>query len=197
MITSDTSTHTITSNRLTTKDIVLVGMSTAVLAIMAQISLPMPTGVPLTIQVFAVALLGVVLKWRLALYTTIVYLLIGAAGVPVFANFRSGAEVLVGLTGGYLLSWPIMAALCGISPIFRSNTTNLICTILLSLLGLAVIEIAGGLQWALLAGDMSVKAVFTYSLVAFIPKDIIITIAGVIIGLQVRKLLLKSGSLSS
>ncbi len=52
------------SNRISVKNIVLAGMFAAFLAVMSQISLPMPTGVPITVQVFAVALVGVILAGR-------------------------------------------------------------------------------------------------------------------------------------
>ena len=172
-----------------TKDLVLGGMFAALLAAVSQISLPMPTGVPITIQVFGVALIGVVLGWRLGLLATLTYILIGAVGLPVFANFRGGLGHLVGLTGGYIWAWPIMVVLCGIRPKSGNPRLNTALVLLFSLLGLAIVEIIGGLQWAALAGDMSVGAVFTYSMVAFVPKDIVITIIGVLIGLPLKKLI--------
>lgn len=78
------------SGRISVKSMVMVGMFAAFLAVMSQISLPMPTGVPITIQVFAVALVGVVLGWKLGLAAVVVYILIGAVGAPVFANFQGG-----------------------------------------------------------------------------------------------------------
>ncbi len=48
-------------------------------------------------------------------------------------------------------------------------------------------EAIGGLQWAALSGDMSVSAVFSYSIVAFVPKDIILTVIAVITGIPIRK----------
>lgn len=179
--------------KFSTQDIILAGMFAAVLAIISQISIPMPSGIPLTIQVFGIALTGVVLGWRLSLLSTITYILIGAVGLPVFAGFRGGLESLTGLTGGYILSWPIMIVFCGIRLDFPNKPLNLILSILLSLTGLMINEAAGILQWAALAGDKSIQAIFTYSLVAFIPKDIIITIAAVILGRQIRKLLIHSG----
>ena len=55
--------------KFTTREMVLVGMFAAVLAVISQISLPMPTGVPITIQVFGVALVGAVLGSRLWNYS--------------------------------------------------------------------------------------------------------------------------------
>ena len=90
------------SNRISVKNIVLAGMFAAFLAVMSQVSLPMPTGVPITVQVFAVALVGVILGWKRGVLAVLVYILIGAVGVPVFANFKGGLSVLTGLTGGYI-----------------------------------------------------------------------------------------------
>ena len=177
----------------TTRDIVIIGMFAAVLAVISQISLPMPSGVPITIQVFGIALVGSVLGWRNGLLSTIVYILIGAIGLPIFANFRGGLEVLVGMTGGYILAWPVMAVLAGIKPRSGNALMNLIVQIVLAVIGLLFVEVIGGLQWAALSGDMTFSAVMAYSIVAFIPKDIVITVLGVIIGSQVRKPLVRAG----
>jgi biotin transport system substrate-specific component len=185
------------SRSLTTKEIVLAGLFSAILAIISQISIPMPTGVPITIQVFGIALVGVILGWRLGLLSTLVYILLGAVGLPIFANFRGGISSLTGLTGGYIWSWPLMVVLCGIRPKQSNKRLQTSLIFVFALLGLAVNEIIGCLQWAFLAGDMSMKAVFTYAMVAFIPKDTLITILAVITGLQIRKILVRSGSLPS
>ncbi len=183
------STSTISSAKRTfsTKELVLGGMFAAILAAISQISLPMPTGVPITIQVFGVALTGVVLGWRLGLFATITYILLGAVGLPIFSNFRGGLGVLTGVTGGYIWAWPFLTVLSGISFKGKKPAVTIFLTVLSALLGLAIVEIAGGLQWAALAGDKSVGAVFAYSIVAFIPKDIIITILAVFIGLPMRR----------
>lgn len=94
-----------------TYNLVLTGMFAAVLAVISQISIPMPTGVPITIQVFGIALTGIVLGWKLGLSATIAYILLGAVGLPIFSNFQGGVHVLTGMTGGYILGWPVMAVL--------------------------------------------------------------------------------------
>ncbi len=162
-------------------------MFAAVLAVISQISIPLPTGVPVTIQVFGIALVGTILGWRLGLMATLVYIFLGAVGLPVFANFRGGLNCLVGVTGGYIWSWPIMAVLSGIRPRARDKRTELGLRLLLSFAGLAVVELVGGLQWAALSGEMSVGAVFAYSMAAFVPKDIVITAAAVVLGKSFAK----------
>lgn len=171
----------------TTKELAIAGMFAAVLAVISQIAIPMPTGVPITIQIFGVALVGIILGWRLGVLATVVYILLGAVGLPIFSNFRGGINVLLSLTGGYIWGWTIMVFLCGLRPKTGSKTLNTLFMFLLPVLGTIVDEIIGGLQWAALSGDMSIYGVFTYSMVAFVPKDIFLTILAVIIGIPIRK----------
>jgi biotin transport system substrate-specific component len=170
-----------------TYNLVLTGMFAAVLAVISQISIPMPTGVPITIQVFGIALTGVVLGWKLGLSATIAYILLGAVGLPIFSNFQGGVHVLTGMTGGYILGWPVMAVLCGIRPKTANPKINLLLCVVLAVAGLMVVEFTGALQWSFLANDMSLKAILVYSFVAFIPKDIVITILAVFIGKRIQK----------
>lgn len=180
---------------MSTRDVVLIGMFAVLLAAISQVSLPMPTGVPITIQVFGVTLVGVVLGWKRALFATIVYVLLGAVGLPVFAGFQGGLHVITGLTGGYILGWPVMAALCGATiPLKKpSAAISLLFSIILSVAGMLFVEAAGGLQWAMLAGDKSFGMIMAYSFAAFIPKDTILTIAAVIVGRQIRRTLSRGG----
>ena len=87
-------------NGFRTRDIVLVGMFAAVLAVISQISLPMPSGVPVTIQLFGVALVGAVLGSKLGFMATVVYILIGAVGLPGFSKFPGGLYLLAGIKCG-------------------------------------------------------------------------------------------------
>ena len=90
----------LTTRSVTTHDLVLASMAAAVLTIVSQISLPMPTGVPITIQVFGITLVSVILGWRIGLLGTLVYIFLGVVGLPIFANFRGGPSLLVDFTGG-------------------------------------------------------------------------------------------------
>src|SRR5205807_2648479 len=93
--------------------VVLAG--SGLVALCSHIAVPLWfTPVPLTLQPFAVLLLGLILSPRLAAATLGAYLLEGAAGLPVFApGFALGGGLahLLGPTGGYLMSYPATAAL--------------------------------------------------------------------------------------
>lgn len=182
---------TAVKRRFNTRDLAIAGMFAAVLAVISQISIPMPTGVPITIQIFGVALVGVILGWRLGVLATVVYIVLGAVGLPIFANFRGGINMIFGLTGGYIWAWPIMIFFCGLKPKTPIKSLNTVLLFLLPVVGTIINEIIGGLQWAALSGDMSIYGVFTYSMVAFVPKDILLTVIAVVIGLPIRKVIQK------
>ena len=80
------------------------GVCMALLAVSAWITVPLGP-VPFTMQTFVLALLPQVMRTRDAVFTVVVYLLLGAVGVPVFSGFQGGLGVLVGPTGGYLLGF--------------------------------------------------------------------------------------------
>ena len=102
------------NSKFSVRDICYAGLFAAVIAVMAQISIPMPLGVPMTMQTFAITLAAVVLGSKLSAIATLVYLLLGAVGVPVLANFSGGIDKFVGPTGGFLTSFPIMAYIIGL-----------------------------------------------------------------------------------
>jgi biotin transporter BioY len=85
-----------------------------VTAACAQFSFHLPfSPVPITGQTFAVLLSGAVLGWRRAFMSQLVYLAEGAAGLPVFADGAGSVLHLVGPSGGFLLCFPLAAALVG------------------------------------------------------------------------------------
>ena len=80
-----------------------------VLICLSQISVALPTAVPITLQTLAIYLIACLMTPNHAFYTVLCYLIMGAIGLPVFSNFSSGMGALIGPTGGFLFSFPIMA----------------------------------------------------------------------------------------
>lgn len=176
--------------KMTTKEIVSVGMFAAVLAVLSQISIPMPSGVPVTLQTFAVALAGVVLAWKLGTASMLVYILLGAVGVPVFAGFTGGAQVLVNYTGGFIWGFIVMIIFCGIG----AQMKNKIIGILLGTAGLAVCHLFGTIQFMIIM-KMGFAESFLLASAPYLIKDVISVVLGFIVGGQLRKRLMKVGLL--
>jgi len=95
-------------------DALLVLAGTALIAAAAQISIPLPfTPVPITGQTFAVLLVGASLGAASGLAATLLYVVLGIAGAPVYAGQSHGWAVLTGPTGGYLVGCILAAAVAG------------------------------------------------------------------------------------
>ncbi len=90
----------------------LLLFGTGVLALASQISVPM-VPVPITLQTFAITMIGVLYGWRLGALTVLAWLGEAMMGLPVLAGGSGGLAPFVGPTAGYLVSFPIIAALAG------------------------------------------------------------------------------------
>ncbi|MDO4344178.1 MAG: biotin transporter BioY [Eubacteriales bacterium] len=170
--------------KLSTRSLIFVGMFAAVLAVLSQLSIPMPSGVPITLQTFAVALTAYVLGWKLGTAATVVYVLVGAVGVPVFANFSGGAGVLVGMTGGFIWGFIFMVLLCGLGLVQK----NKILLVVLSAAGLAVCHLLGIFQFMAVMGMGFVPAAMAVS-VPYLIKDVASVIAAYFVALAIRRAL--------
>jgi biotin transport system substrate-specific component len=158
---------------LRTGGIVLAG--SAFVAVCAHIALPLYfTPVPLTLQTFAVLVLGLLLSPRLAAGTLAAYLGEGALGLPVFAPSPAvgGMAHLLGPTGGYLLVYPAAAAL--ISFLWRrmSKSRSYAGATLSAAAGDVVILASGALWLAVLTHAWG-QAVLTLSILPFLPGDVL------------------------
>ena len=90
-------------NRRRTYDMAFIGVFTALIAVCSWISIP--TLVPFTLQTFAVFLAVSVLGGKRGTLAVVVYVLLGATGVPVFAEFTGGIDIILRNTGGYIIGF--------------------------------------------------------------------------------------------
>ncbi len=95
------------------RNLVYVAVGAALLAVCSWISVPTP--IPFTLQTFAVCLIAALLGWRLGLEALVVYILLGAVGLPVFSGFKSGVGALLGVTGGYIVGFLFTALVVGLA----------------------------------------------------------------------------------
>ena len=103
------------STRTPTRDLALIAVFAAIIAVCSILpAIPMAAGVPITLQTFAVMLAGAVLGPVRGMLSVLLYLAVGFAGLPVFAQGASTLGVLAKPSVGYLLSFPLAALLCGL-----------------------------------------------------------------------------------
>ena len=151
-----------------------VALMAAFTAVAAQITIPLEP-IPFTLQVLAVVLTGLLLGPRYGALAMGIYLLVGAIGVPVFAGFRGGLGVVFGDTGGYLLAYPLAAALAGLAAGATAKAPRsraLIVGFLWGCAALAVIYALGATWLAILAG-LSPGAALAAGVLPFVVFDLI------------------------
>lgn len=141
-------------------------------ALCAHASIPLLfTPVPLSLAPFAVLLVGLVLGPRLAFASLCLYLLEGAAGLPVFSPQGPGGFLqLFGATGGYLLSYPFAAALAGL--LYRRGPRSFPRGMIAAGAASLVILIAGA-SWLKLLTHMDVQLILAQAVVPFLPGDVL------------------------
>jgi len=147
-----------------------VVLATGLVAICAHIALPLGfTPVPVTMQTFAVLLLGLLFGPGPAFACLALYLMEGAVGLPVFSpHGPGGIAQLLGPTGGYLLSYPFAAATASL--LYRRWRGSFLAAAAAS--GLAsILILAAGATWLGLLSHVKFSLVFAQSVAPFLPGD--------------------------
>jgi biotin transport system substrate-specific component len=150
--------------------IVLAG--SALVALCAHVAIPLWfTPVPVTLQPFAVLLLGLLLGPRLAAGTMLAYLAEGAAGLPVFTpHGLGGVAQLLGPTGGYLLSYPLVAPL--VSWLWRRGARSFSRGLIVAGAG-SLVTLAIGAVWLGVLTHAAPMTVFNHAVLPFLPGDVL------------------------
>jgi biotin transport system substrate-specific component len=146
----------------------------AVTAVAAQIVIPL-FPIPFTLQVFAVVLAGLLLGPRYGALAMAIYLLVGAVGVPVFAGFKGGLGIILGPTGGYLVSYPLAAAIAGLAAHAAANAVRrraLTLSVLAGITALVVIY-AFGMTWLMIVTQLPLTVALVQGVLPFVAFDLI------------------------
>ncbi|PGD12072.1 biotin transporter BioY [Bacillus toyonensis] len=169
-------------------DLALAAMFVALMAIGANIVSWAPflqiAGVPLSMQPFFAILAGLLLGSRLGALSMTVYMLVGVAGAPIFANFKAGFGALLDPTGGFIIAFIIVAYVSG-KIVEQKERPTFSTFAIASFTGIILTYIIGttymyGAVNFFMGGNMSYKAAWMI-MMWFAVKDIAFTIIGAII----------------
>lgn len=173
------------------RDLCYIGIFTAIIVVCAQISIPLPIGVPMTLQTFAIPLAGIILGKRNGTLSALIYVLLGLVGAPVFAGFTGGLGIVFGKSGGFILSFPIMALTAGIGEQKNSKVWLVVWLVI----GAVINYICGMLMFSAVM-SLDLLTSFAYVVVPFIPTAIIKIILVAVLGRYIKTALVKSGVLA-
>ena len=154
-------------NTFKTKYIILTGLFAALTAIGAYIYIPLPISpVPITLQMFFTFMAGGLLGKKYGFFSQLIYVLIGAIGLPVFAGGAGGIGILFGPTGGYVLGFMAAGYIAGMSK------DNYLSKVIYMLLGLVFIYLLGTVRLMYVVQVDFIKAL-TMGVTPFIIGDLI------------------------
>ncbi len=162
-----------TENRIQTLDMVYIAIAASLMAICSWISIP--TAIPFTLQTFAVFLVLMLLGGERGTAAVLVYVLLGAVGLPVFSGFAGGMGVILGNTGGYILGFIIMGLIYVlITKLFGKKMPVEICALVLGLIACY----AFGTAWFMHiymrdTGEVGILSVLSWCVFPFIIPDLI------------------------
>lgn len=161
---------------------IIISLFAALIGVFSQITIPLPI-VPITGQTLAIGLAATILGSRNGTYSVLLYLFIGAAGVPIFSEMSGGMSKLFGPTGGYLFSFIISALVIGF--ILEKTRYNIPMAFLANIIG-SLINLAIGTIWLKYFLSLSWGAAFASGFVPFIIVGIIKAFLAGWIGIIVR-----------
>lgn len=164
-----------------TKSAVFIALFAALIGILSQISLPLPSGIPLTLQTFAVGLTGMLLGAKKGCAAVGVWLLTGSVGVPLFSGFQGGFSHLIGPTGGFLIGFLFLALCCG-----QKRFLSPVSDFFISLLGLLLCHLCGILRFAAITEIPILPVAMTASL-PYLPKDLLCILGAAICANIIKK----------
>ncbi|MEG6565567.1 biotin transporter BioY [Thermoanaerobacterium saccharolyticum] len=172
------------------KKLTLASMFASITVVLSFISIPLPfSPVPITGQTLALMLSGSLLEPTTAFLSMIIYLALGAIGIPVFAGFHGGIGILFGPTGGYLFAMPIASFVTSI--ILKSGKISFLKLIISNVIGgIVIVYILGILQLSVVA-QLSLKKAILLGALPYIPGDFIKVLLSSYLALKLMPILKK------
>ena len=181
--------------KLTTLAMVQIALCTALICVSAQLAIPLPIGVPFTLQVLMVMLTALILKPLYSVISLLLYVLLGVVGLPVFSGAKSGIGTILSPTGGFIIGFVLAAFLVSLlkgvlGRKLGGKLTVVRYIIVTVIIGIPVMYIPGIALYMAYTGADLLSAVVTLTSV-FILLDIAKCVLASIIAVPLNKALAK------
>lgn len=181
--------------KLTTLAMVQIALCTALICVSAQLAIPLPIGVPFTLQVLMVMLTALILKPLYSVISLLLYVLLGVVGLPVFSGAKSGIGTILSPTGGFIIGFVLAAFFVSLlkgvlGRKLGGKLTVVRCIIVTVIIGIPVMYIPGIALYMVYTGADLVSAIVTLTSV-FILLDIAKCVIASLIAAPLNKALAK------
>lgn len=170
-------------SRTAVKDMVMTAMFSALIAVCSILSIPVGQ-VPVTLQTFAVCLAAAVLGRRRGTVSVLVYILLGAVGLPVFSGMSSGIGILAGPTGGYIIGFLPAALIIGL---VAEKTLCRALPLAAAMIAGVLVCYAIGTVWFMTVTGMNIGESLMLCVVPFLIPDAVKIVAAMILSNRLSK----------
>lgn len=183
---------------MNSKKLVFTALFAALISIGCVIAIPLPGGVPITVQNFFCILAGAVLGSFYGALSVLIWLILGAVGIPVFANARGGLAIVLGPTGGYMWGYMLASLFTGLllgSPKLtdkKSGIKNMLKIAVITLATYALVYLPGIPYFmhvmAAKGKPVAFQAALKLTFIPFIPGDLLKWIITIPLAAKLRPL---------
>ena len=172
-------------NKMTVRQLCYISLFATLISVSGYISIPLPfSAVPVTAQTLAVMLAGSLLPVGHAFASVLIFLLMGAAGLPVFSGGAAGLGIILGRTGGYLMGF--LAGAVFISAL-KGKKPGFIRLLIINSIGGIIVVYIFGVLWLDFVTGIGVYRAIALGAAPFIPGDIVKVITATFVSLKLRK----------
>ncbi len=169
----------------TSKKITFISLLSAILCVISPLSIPIGS-IPISFTTLIIFLISAIVNYKIATLSTIIYILIGLVGLPVFANFQGGVSVIFGGSGGFILGYILCAFITSFTvDKFKGSRLAYVLAMLTSTLILYII----GTAWFMVITKTNIVSALLICVLPFILFDILKIIIATILYNPLKKAL--------
>ena len=169
----------------------ITALFAAIIGILAQVTIPLPL-IPITGQTLAVGLAATILGSRLGTIATLLYIAMGAVGIPVFAQMTGGLGIIFGPTGGFIIGFIPTAFIIGLY--IEKTAPTIVQACIANIIGM-FITLSFGAVWLKISADLSWTAALMSGVVPFLAVGVVKALLAGWLGILVRKRLMTANLL--
>lgn len=162
---------------------VLAAFGAAIIAVLAQVTIPLPL-IPITGQTLAIGLVVTILGTKLGTLSVLLYILLGAVGMPVFSGFSGGLGIVAGPTGGYIVGFLPTAIIMGLY--LKKFGLTIPQAVIANVIGM-VVTLAFGTAWLKIVAELTWTAAFMGGAAPFIITGLLKAALAAWLGVVVRR----------
>ena len=174
---------TMKDKKLTTYQMAVTAVRAAVLCVLGPLTVPIGA-VPISLANFVICLTAWLLGPKFGTLSVVIYLVLGAIGIPVFSGYGAGLAKLAGPTGGYLVGYLLLAFIGGM--FIEKSKGNPVISAVGLVLGDAACYVLGTIWFMVLTG-LDLPTSLTYCVIPYLPGDVIKIVLASLLTIQLDK----------